>query len=89
MGVMFCLGAAMDSDVICNFHASLALLWDLIHLLLEDILGTDKAKGKLQETSSKGTVEGCEQAGFLVKDDWPVSMVAIQLGEVTSVQTCE
>ena len=35
--------------------------------------------------SSKGTVECCKQAGLLVKDDWPVSMVGIQLGEEARV----
>ena len=70
MGIMFCFGVAMDSDVICNPDASLALLKDLVHLLLEDVLGADKAKGKMQETvSSEGTVEGCEKAGVLIKDD--------------------
>ena len=67
---MFCLSAAMDGDVIHYSNASLALFEDLIHLLLEDVLGTDQAKGKSQETvSSEGTVESCEQAGLLVKDD--------------------
>ena len=60
----------MDGDVICNSNASLALSKDLVHLLLEDALGTDEAKGKLQEmVSSKRTVEICKQAGLLVKDD--------------------
>ena len=69
-GVMFCLSVAMDSDVICNSYASWALFEGLIHLLLEDVLGTDQAKGKSQETaSSKGTVESRKQAGLLVKDD--------------------
>ena len=41
-----------------------------IHLLLEDVLGTDEAKGKSQEmVSSEGTVECFKQAGVLVKDD--------------------
>ena len=67
---MFCLGAAMDSDVICDFNTSLALFEDLMHLLLEDVLGTDEAKGKSQETVSfEGTVECHKQAGILVEDD--------------------
>ena len=67
---MFCLGVAMDGDVICNSNTSLALFEDLIHLLLEDVLGTDKAKGKSQEAvSSKGTVESHRQAGVLVEDN--------------------
>ena len=67
---MFHLSVAMDGDVICNSDASLALFKDLIHLLLEDVLATDQAKGKSQETvSSKGTVECHKQAGLLVKDD--------------------
>ena len=67
---MFCLGAAVDSDVICNSDTSLAFLKDLIHFLLEDVLGTDQAKGKLQEmVSSKRTVESCKQAGVLVEDN--------------------
>ena len=67
---MFCLGAAVYSDVFCNSDTSLALFEDLVHFLLEDVLGTDQAKGKLQETvSSKGTVESHKQAGVLVKDD--------------------
>ena len=82
VGVIFCLGAAVDSDIICDSNTSLALFKDLVHLLLEDVLGTDQAKGKLQEmVSSEGTVESCKQAGVLVKDDRPVSMVGIQLGE--------
>ena len=45
-------------------------LKDLIHLFLEDVLGTDQAKGKLQETvSCKRTVEGHKQAGVLVEYD--------------------
>ena len=69
-GIMFCLSVAMDCDVISDSDASLALFEDLIHLLLEDVLGTDKAKGKLQEmVSSEGTVECCKQAGLLVEDD--------------------
>ena len=67
---MFHLGVAMDSDVICNSDTSLAFFEDLIHLLLEDVLGTDQAKGKSQEAvSSKRTVENCQQAGVLVEDD--------------------
>ena len=67
---MFCLSVAMDGDVICDSKASLALFKDLIHLLLEDVLGTDEAKEKSWETvSSEGTVECHEQAGLLVEDD--------------------
>ena len=67
---MFCLSAAMDDDIVYDSNASLALFEDLIHLLLEDVLGTDQAKGKLQETvSSERTVECCKQAGLLVEDD--------------------
>ena len=70
IGHVFCLSVAMDGDLICYSDASLALFEDLIHLLLEDVLGTDQAKGKLQEmVSSEGTVESHEQAGLLVKDD--------------------
>ena len=40
----------------------------------------------MQETvSSKGAVESCKQAGFLMKNDRPVSMAGIQLGEVARV----
>ena len=64
---MFCLSVAMDGDVIYDSITSLALFEDLLHLLLEDVLGTDEAKGKSQEmVSSKGTVECCKQAGVLV-----------------------
>ena len=85
---MFCLSVAMYADFICNSDASLALFEDVIHLLLEDVLGTDKAKGKLQETvSSEGTVECRKQAGLLVEDDSPVSMAGIQLDEEARV--CE
>ena len=67
---MFCLSAAMDGDVICDSDKSLALFEDLVHLLLEDVLGTDKAKRKSHEmVSSEGTVESHEQAGPLVKDE--------------------
>ena len=67
---MLCITAAMDGDVICDSDTSLAFFKDLIHLLLEDVLGTDQAKGKLQEmVSSEEAVEGCKQAGILVKDD--------------------
>ena len=69
-GIMFCLSAAVDGDVICDSDTSLALFEDLIHLLLEDVLGTEEAKGKSQETvSSEGTVECCKQTGVLVEDD--------------------
>ena len=67
---MFCLGAAVDCDIICNSNTSLALFEDLAHLLLEDVYRTDQAKGKSQEmVSSKGTVECHRQAGVIVKDD--------------------
>ena len=67
---MFHLGVAGYSDVVCNSNTSLALLEDLIHLFLEDVLGTDQAKGKLQETvSSEGTVESHKWAGVLVKNN--------------------
>ena len=67
---MFCLSAAMYGDVVCNFNTSLAFFENLIHLFLEDVLGTDQTKGKLQEAvSTEGTVEGSEQAGVLVEDD--------------------
>ena len=67
---MFCLSAAIDGDVVCDSDTSLAFFKDLIHLLLEDVLGTDQAKGKSQKTvSSEGAVEGHKQAGVLVKDN--------------------
>ena len=67
---MFCFSAAMYSDVIYDSDTSLAFFKDLIHLFLEDVLGTDQTKGKLQEmVSTEGTVEGSEQAGVLVKDN--------------------
>ena len=54
---MFCLSAAVDGDVICDSNTFLAFFKDLIHFLLEDVLGTDQATGKSQEmVSSKGTV---------------------------------
>ena len=60
---MFSLCMTVDGDVICNSNTSLAFFEDLIHLLLEDVLGTDQAKGKLQEmVSSEGTVESHKQA---------------------------
>ena len=66
---MFCLSAAMHGDVICGSDASLAFFKDLIHLFLEDVLGTDQTKGKSQEAvSTEGTVESSEQAGVLVED---------------------
>ena len=78
VGIMFCLGAAMYGDVVCDSDTSLALFEDLIHLYLEDVLGTDQAKGKLQEmVSSEGTVQSHKQAQVLVKDNCPVSMVGI------------
>ena len=67
---MFHLSVAVYGDVICNSDISLAFFKDLIHFLLEDVLGTDQAKGKLQETvSSKRTVESHKQAGVLVEYD--------------------
>ena len=67
---MFRLSLAMYSDVICDSNASLAFFEDLVHLFLEDVLGADQAKGKLQEVvSTKGTVEGSEHAGVLVEDN--------------------
>ena len=67
---MFCLSAAMYSDVICNSDTSLAFFKDLIHLFLEDVLGTDQTKGKSQEAvSTERAVEGSEHAGVLVKDN--------------------
>ena len=67
---MFCLSAAVYGDVICDSNTSLTFFEDLIHLFLEDVLGTDQAKGKSQEmVSSKGAVESSKQAGVLVEDD--------------------
>ena len=67
---MFCLGVAMHSDVICDSNTSLAFFKDLIHLFLEDVLGTYQTKGKSQEAvSTKEAVESSQQAGVLVKDD--------------------
>ena len=67
---MFWLSLAMHGDVICNSNTSLAFFEDLIHLFLEDALGTDQTKGKSQEmVSSKRAVEGSEQAGVLVEND--------------------
>ena len=51
---MFCLCAAMYDDVVCNSNISLAFFEDLINLFLEDVLGTDQTKGKLQEVVSAG-----------------------------------
>ena len=70
VGIMFCLSAAMYSDVVCNSDTSLAFFKDLIHIFLEDVLGTDQTKGKSQEAvSTEGAVESSEQAGVLVEDD--------------------
>ena len=70
MGIRFCLGVAMDSDVVSDSNTSLAFLKDLIHLLLEDVLETDQGKGKSQEVvSSEETVEGHKQSRILVEDD--------------------
>ena len=67
---MFCLSVAMHSDVVCDFDTSVAFFKDLIHLFLEDVLGTDQTEGKSQEVvSTEGTVESSEQVGVLVKDD--------------------
>ena len=75
---MFCLSLAMYGDVICDSDASLTFFEDLVHLFLEDVLGADQTKGKLQEVvSTEGTFEGSEHAGVLAEDDWPVSMVGI------------
>ena len=49
---MFCLSVAVYGDVICNSDTSLSHFKDLVHFLLEDVLGTDQAKGKLQEMVS-------------------------------------
>ena len=55
---MFCLGVAMYGDVVCNSNTSLAFFKDLIHLFLEDVLGTDQTKGKSQEAvSTKGLLK--------------------------------
>ena len=65
---MFCLSVAVYGDVICNSNTSLTRFEDLIHLFLEDVLGTDQAKGKSQETvSSERPVESHKQAGVLVQ----------------------
>ena len=67
---MFCLGAAMYCDVVCDSDTSLAFFKDLIHLFLEDVLGTDQTKGESQEAvSTERAVEGSEHAGVLVKDN--------------------
>ena len=67
---MFHLGVAMYGDVICDSNTSLALFKGLIHLFLEDVLGTDQAKGKSQEmVSSQRAVESHKQAGVLIKYD--------------------
>ena len=75
---MFHLSVAMHGDVIYDSDTSLAFFEDLIHLFLEDVLGTDQTKGKLQEAVyTEETVESSEQAGVLVEDDWPVSIAGI------------
>ena len=67
---MFCLSVVMYSDVICDSDASLAFFDDLVHLFLEDVLGTDQTKGKSQEAvSTIRAVESSEHAGVLVKDN--------------------
>ena len=67
---MFCLSAAMHGDVVYNSNTSLAFFEDLIHLFLEDVLGTDQTKGKSQEVvSTERAVEGSEHAGVLVEDN--------------------
>ena len=40
-----------------------------------------------QMVSSKGTVECCDNAGVPIKNNWPVSMVGVQLGE--EVRVCK
>ena len=67
---MFHLGMPMYSDVVCDSDTSLALFEDLVHLFLEDVLGTDQPKGKSQEmVCSERAVDSCKQAGVLVKED--------------------
>ena len=59
MGIMFCHSMTMYGDVIGNSNTSRAFFEELVHLLLEDVLWADQAKGKMQETvPSKGAVEG-------------------------------
>ena len=59
MGIMFCLGVTMYSDVIGNSNTSRALFEELVHLLLEDVLSADQTKGKMQEmVPPKGAVKG-------------------------------
>ena len=60
----------MYGNVTCNSNTSLAFFKDLIHFVLEDVLGTDQAKGKSQEmVSSERTVESHKQTGVLVEDN--------------------
>ena len=48
----------MYSDVIGDSDTSRAVFEELVHLLLEDVLWTDQAKGKVQEAvPPKGAVE--------------------------------
>ena len=59
VGIVFHLSATMYGDVIGDSNTSRALFEELIHLLLEDVLLTDQAKGKMQErVPPKGAVEG-------------------------------
>ena len=45
MGIMFCLSAAMNGDVIGNSDTSRALFEELVYPLLEDVLQADQTKG--------------------------------------------
>ena len=55
----------------------------LIYLLLEDILGTDQAERKPQESvSAVWGIEGGVQGAFVVKLDIPVTTTGVNSGEV-------
>ena len=69
-GIMLGFGFPMYSDVVSDSNASFTLFQDLVHPLLEDVLGADKSEGESKETvSAERAVECCKQAGIVVQDN--------------------
>ena len=66
--VVLLFSGTKHDDIVSDPKSAWALAQDLIHPLLEDILGDVQAEGQPSEAiSSAGAVECCQVAGLLVE----------------------
>ena len=68
--IVLCIITSMDDNIICNPNYTFASFQDLVHHLLKDVLGKDKAPGETDKSlTSSQCAEHCEEGRFIVKDD--------------------